>query len=87
MTVKEIIIMLSRRSDVTQEQLAIRLGYPHKSGVAVPLNRKDGMGMKTETFMKWVEELGCQIVVQSPDGDDDLILDGEEEGVRYGGDE
>lgn len=83
MTVKEIIILLSKQAGLTQEELAVRLGYKHSANIAVPLSRKDGMGMKIETFIRWVETLDAQIVIQPLSGEDDLILDGEDEGVTY----
>lgn len=83
MTVKEIIISLSQRAEVTQEELAARLGYKQGANIAVPLSRKGGMGMKVETLIRWVEALDAQIIVQPINSEEDLILDGEEEGVTY----
>lgn len=83
MTVKEIIISLSKQAEVTQEELAARVGYKQAANIAVPLSRNDGMGMKVETLIRWIEALDAQIVIQPLSGEDDLVLDGEDEGVTY----
>lgn len=91
MTVKEIIISLCKEINLTQEQLAAKLGSENKSMIARSLNRKDkesglsteGMTMKVSTLVRWLEELDAQLVVQSLNTDEEWILDGEDEGVRY----
>lgn len=83
MTAKEIVIVLSKQAGITQEQLAARVGFNSASNIAVPLSRNDGMGMKLETFIRWIEALDAQIIIQPLNGEDDLILDGEDEGVTY----
>lgn len=83
MTVKEIIISLSKQAGLTQEELAARLKYKHGANIAVPLSRNDGMGMRVETLIRWVEQLDAQLVIQPLNGEDDLVLDGESEGVSY----
>lgn len=83
MTAKEVIIFLSKQAGVTQEQLAARLGFNDRSHIAVPLSRNDGMGMRLETFIRWLEALDAQLIVQPLNSEDDLILDGEDEGVTY----
>lgn len=83
MTVKEVIILLSKQQGLTQEQLAARLGFNNASNIAVPLSRNDGMGMRLETFIRWLEALDAQMIIQPLNGEDDLILDGEDEGVTY----
>lgn len=83
MTAKEVIILLSKQQGLTQEQLAARLGFNNASNIAVPLSRNDGMGMRLETFIRWLEALDAQMIIQPLNGEDDLILDGEDEGVTY----
>ena len=85
MTVKEVIVVLSKREGVTQSQLASRLGFDNPANVAVPLSRKgkEGMGMRVETLVKWLDDLNAQIVIQGLNDDEELILDGENEGVEY----
>jgi len=85
MTVKEVIVVLSKREGVTQSQLASRLGFDNPANVAVPLSRKgkECMGMRVETLVKWLDALNAQIVIQGLNDDEELILDGENEGVEY----
>lgn len=83
MTTKEVIISLSKQAGITQEQLAFKLGYKSQSNIAALLSRNDGMSIKLETLIKWLEELNAQLVVQPLNGDDDLILDGDDEGICY----
>lgn len=78
MTVKKLISTLLHNSGITQEELANRLEYKSKSNVAVPLSRNDGMGMKVETLIRWVEALDAQIVIQQMSDDEELVLDGED---------
>ena len=79
MTVTECIKTILSKTEITQEQFSKELGYAGKSSVTTPLSRNDGMGMRVETLCRWVECLGWQIVIQSPDTDEELILDGESE--------
>lgn len=79
MTVKEIVNTICERKGITISALAERLSVK-QSTVSHTLNNDDGMGMKIENFVKWIEELDCQIVIiPCFDEDDELILDGESE--------
>lgn len=80
MTVTECIKTLMERHGVSQRDLAERLGYTGQGCISKPLSRNNGMGMRVDTLIKWVEELGYQVIIQSPeDESDDLTLDGENE--------
>ena len=83
MTAKEVIILLSKQQGITQEELAARLGFDRASNISTPLSRNDGMGMRLETFIRWLEVLDAQMIIQPLNEDDELILDGEDEGVTY----
>lgn len=78
MTVKNLILTLLQNSGITQEELANRLEYKSQSNIAVPLSRNEGMGMKVETLIRWVEALDAQIVIQQMSNDEELVLDGED---------
>lgn len=79
MTNKEIIQKLMRNENMTYEEMARRLNYSSKSTVHRMINYKDGMSMRLETFLSWLEELGAEIVIQPFNSDDEYVLDGEEE--------
>lgn len=79
MTVKECIGLLLSREKMTQSELAEKLGIKGQAAVAVPLSRNEGMGMRVETLVKWLEALDCQICIEyCGEADvytDDLIID------------
>lgn len=77
MTVKEVITTICERNGITITRLAEKLGVS-QSTVSNTLNNNEGMGMKVENLIKWLDELECQIVIEPYfDEDESLILDGE----------
>lgn len=83
MTVKDIIIFLSKQEGFTQDGLAANLGYTAHGSISVPLSRNDGMGMRVEMLIKWLEALDAQLVVESIKTGDGFVLDGWSEGISY----
>lgn len=83
LTAKEIIILLSKQAGLTQEQVAARLGFDKANHISVPLSRNDGMGMRLEIFIRWLDALDAELVVESINGDGEWVLDGDDEGVTY----
>lgn len=79
MTVKEVVQLLSTKYKLTQDELANKIGYTNQGSVARPLSRNNGMTMQIDTFIRWLEALDAQIVIEPLDGDDGYILDGESE--------
>ena len=79
MTVKDGIKILLSASELTQEGLGTRLGLKSRSAVSVPLSRNDGMGMRVETLIRWLDVLDADLVIQPRTGniDDEILLDGE----------
>jgi transcriptional regulator with XRE-family HTH domain len=78
MTVKEAVAFICNSQGITLTQFAERMGLD-KSTVSRSLSRRDGMGLRVETLVKWMEESEYQIVLQSANNDDELIIDGEPE--------
>lgn len=76
MTSKEIIQKLMRVEGLTYEEMARRLNYSSKSTVHRMMNNNDGMNMKLETFINWLDELNAQIIIQPFSSDDEYVLDG-----------
>lgn len=76
MTSKEIIQKLMRVERLTYEEMARRLNYSSKSTVHRMMNNNDGMNMKLETFINWLDELNAQIIIQPFSSDDEYVLDG-----------
>ena len=71
--------LLSTKYGLTQDELANKIGYTNQGSVARPLSRNNGMTMQIDTFIRWLEALDAQIVIEPLDGDDGYILDGESE--------
>ena len=80
MTVKEGINILLIKSGLTQEELAHALGLKSHSAISVPLFRNEGMGMRVETLIRWLDKLDADLVIQPREGEvmDEILLDGEE---------
>ena len=78
MTVKDGIKILLSASELTQEGLGTKLGLKSRSAVSVPLSRNDGMGMRVETLIRWLDVLDADLVIQPRTGniDDEILLDG-----------
>lgn len=83
MTVKDIIVMLCKEHELSNEQLATELGYASKSNIAVPLSREEGMNMKVSTLIRWLEALDAELSVYSVSSEEEFVLNGESEGVTY----
>ena len=79
MTVKDGIKILLSASELTQEGLGTKLGLKSRSAVSVPLSRNDGMGVRVETLIRWLDVLDADLVIQPRTGniDDEILLDGE----------
>jgi predicted transcriptional regulator len=71
----ELTKQLMSETHITYQQLAdaTELGTP--SNLYQMLSRKD---LKVSTFVKILEAMDCQLVVQSMNTDDDYVIDNEE---------
>lgn len=79
MTVKEIITTICERNGISVSSLAERLNVS-QSTVSHTLSNNEGMGMKVENLIKWLDELDYQITIEPCfDDDEGLVLDGEYE--------
>lgn len=76
MTSKEILKKLMKMNNVSYEEMAERLGYSSKSIIYQTLNNGDGMNMKLKTFLKWLDALDTEIVIQPFSSDNEYVLDG-----------
>lgn len=63
-------------NNVSYEEMAERLGYSSKSIIYQTLNNGDGMNMKLKTFLKWLDVLDTEIIIQPFGSDDEYVLDG-----------
>ena len=76
MTSKEVVKKLMRLEGLTHDEMAKRLNYSSRNFIYKTLNNDDGMNMKLKTFIKWLDELNAQIVIQPLNSDDEFLLDG-----------
>lgn len=76
MTSKEILKKLMKMNNVSYEEMAERLGYSSKSIIYQTLNNGDGMNMKLKTFLKWLDVLDTEIVIQPFSNNNEYVLDG-----------
>ena len=82
MTPRDIIVLTQERNGLSQAQVAEKLGIT-KGGLSSALSRDDGIHMSIDKLVKWLDALDWQIVVQDMNGDDEFVLDCEDEGVDY----
>ena len=76
MTSKEIIQKIMRIEGLTYDEMAERLNYSSRDIIYKTINNNDGMNMKLKTFIKWLDELNAQIIIQPFSSDDEYVLDG-----------
>lgn len=76
MTSKEIIQKIMRIEGLNPGELTKRLNYSSRAVFYKTLNNDDGMNVKLKTFIKWLDELNAQIIIQPFSSDDEFLLDG-----------
>lgn len=79
MTVAECIKLLLSSQGITQRQLAERMEYSEQGAITTALSRNDGMGMSVKTLIRYLDAMDAQLVIQSLNDDEELVLDGESE--------
>lgn len=82
MTVKDLISQYCREQNITQTALAEQIEVS-KQNLHITLSRDNGMGMKLSTFIKWLDKMDCQIVIESLNDGEEVILDGEEDSFLF----
>ena len=82
MTPRELIILGQENKGISQAELAKKLKIS-RSAVSSALCRDDGCKMSIEKLVRWLYALDMQIVVQDMFGQDEYVLDCEEEDVDY----
>ena len=82
MTVKDLISQYCREQNITQTALAEQIEVS-KQNLHITLSRDNGMGMKLSTLMKWLDKMDCQIVIESLNDGEEVILDGEDDSFLF----
>lgn len=78
-TVKNVIVNLAEERGLTIYELSEIVSGNSNGQLYVQLSRKDGMSMKVESFLKVLDALDAQVVIQPMGEDVEMILDGEDE--------
>ncbi len=82
MTVKDLISQYCREQNITQTALAEQIEVS-KQNLHITLSRDNGMGMKLSTFIKWLDKMDCQIVIELLNSGEEVILDGEDDSFLF----
>lgn len=82
MTVKDLISQYCREQNITQTALAEQIEVS-KQNLHITLSRDNGMGMKLSTLIKWLDKMDCQIVIESLNDGEEVILDGEDDSFLF----
>ena len=53
--------------------------YFGQGAITTALSRNDGMGMSVKTLIRYLDAMDAQLVIQSLNDDEELVLDGESE--------
>lgn len=78
-TVKNVIVNLAEERGLTIYELSEIVSGNSNGQLYVQLSRKNGMSMKVESFLKVLDALDAQVVIQPMGEDVEMILDGEDE--------
>lgn len=82
MTVKDLIDMICDEEECSQASIAKRIGVSRQN-LARSLERNNGMNMSIETFVRWADRLGFQIVLYSERTEDEYVFDGEDDSFYF----
>ena len=82
MTVKDLISQYCREQNITQTALAEQIEVS-KQHLHTTLSRDNGMSMMLSTFIKWLNKMDCQIVIEPLNGGEEVILDGEDDSFLF----
>lgn len=78
MTVKDLIEIYCNSRNLTQTALAEQLEVS-KQTLHTTLNRGKGMNMRLSTFVKWLDKMDYQMVIEPINDGEEWILDGDDD--------
>lgn len=82
MTVKDLINLYCQEQGVTQTSLAQQLGIT-KQTLHTTLSRDNGMSMRLSTFVKWLDKMDYQIVIERISDGEEMLIDGEDDSFLF----
>ena len=74
-TVKDIIHSICNEQGISLSQAAENIGMTRGALWSI-LGKNEGMNIKIGTLVRYIEELGCQLVVVSGETEEEYLLDG-----------
>lgn len=82
MTVKNLINLYCKERGITQTALAQQIEVS-KQSLHTTLSRDNGMSMRLSTFIKWLNKMDYQIVVEPINDGEEVLLDGEDDSFLF----
>ena len=82
MTVKDLISLYCKERGITQTALAQQIEVS-KQTLQTTLIRDNGMSMRLSTFIKWLDKMDYQIVIEPINDGEEVLLDGEDDSFLF----
>lgn len=82
MTVKDLISLYCKEREITQTALAQQIEVS-KQSLHTTLLRDNGMSMRLSTFIKWLDKMDYQIVIEPINDGEEVLLDGEDDSFLF----
>lgn len=82
MTVKDVLYSILNRRGMKISDFASDLGADRRN-IHTTLSRNEGMGIKVETLLNFLDALDCELTITDTETGEDYLLDGEAEGIDY----
>lgn len=82
MTVKDLISLYCKERGITQTVLAQQIEVSKQSLYNI-LSRDNGMSIRLSTFIKWLDKMDYQIVIEPINDGEEVLLDGEDDSFLF----
>lgn len=82
MTVKDLIGLYCKERGITQTVLAQQIEVSKQSLYNI-LSRDNGMSIRLSTFIKWLDKMDYQIVIEPINDGEEVLLDGEDDSFLF----
>lgn len=82
MTVKDLISLYCKERGITQTVLAQQIEISKQSFYNI-LSRDNGMSIRLSTFIRWLDKMDYQIVIEPINDGEEVLLDGEDDSFLF----
>lgn len=82
MTVKDVLYSILNRRGMRISDFASDAGVDRRN-IHTTLSRNEGMGIKVETLLNFLDTLDCELTITDIRTGEDYLLDGDAEGIDY----